>query len=51
MFSDKIKEYKLSKYKKTDPLSLFSEGYMHTNQSFYVHFYSTVLLEQYLRWN
>ena len=33
MFSAKIKEQKLSKYIKTVPFFLFSEGQMHQNQS------------------
>ena len=51
MFSAKIKGSKMSKYKKTAPVFLFPEGQMHQNQSVYFHFYTTVLLEQYLRWN
>ena len=51
MLSGKIYEYKLSKYETTTPLFLFLEGKMHQNQPLCYHFYASVLVIQYLRWN
>ena len=35
-----IKEYKMTKHKKTDPLFLFLEGQMHLSHSVYFDFFS-----------
>ena len=51
MLSGKIKEWKLSRYKKTALLFLFPEDKMHQSLSFCCHIYASVLLKQYLRWN
>ena len=51
MLSSKIKEYKLSKYKKTAALVLYFayfEGQMHLYPCVYLYYYATILFKQYL---
>ena len=48
ILSSKIKEEKLSKYKKTAPLFLHFEEQMHLYLCVYLYFYATVFLKQYL---
>ena len=47
MLSSKIKEWKLSKYKKTVPFYP-KEGQMHLYSCDYLYFYATIVMKQYL---
>ena len=49
MLTSKIKEQKLSKYKKkTAPLFLYFEGQLHLYPCDYIYFRVTILMKQYL---